>query len=114
LAAFYCFRLVPEFQSVAKVLVVKKRNDTLPVAGVDPRNNYIDDYLGTHQNVIKSPMIVDDAFKKRELKALESLRNSGDATAEVIRSLNVTVEAAAFRRFSRFPPARSARTIAAR
>src|SRR5688572_22115580 len=57
----------PVYQSSAAVLVVKKRNDALPVAGGDPRLGVYEDYVATHLILIKSSMVVGRAVQKKEL-----------------------------------------------
>jgi succinoglycan biosynthesis transport protein ExoP len=85
---FYFLLEKPIYQSKAQVLVVKKRPDN--VTGIDTRQLAIEDYVATHQTLIKSPLIVERAVQKRDLAALESLRDKEELTDEILRSLSVT------------------------
>src|ERR1019366_8659169 len=86
----YSARLTPEYQSSLKLLVIKKRPEGLP--GSEARNTLVDDYLATHQVVIRSPAVIDSAVKKGNLQSLASLEKTDNPTAEIIRSLGVTRE----------------------
>jgi succinoglycan biosynthesis transport protein ExoP len=90
---FYWQR-APVYQSTAQVLVIKKRSDPLPVAGGDPRLAYVDDYMGTHLVLLRSPLIIDRAVKKRDLASMKSFENSGDPVAQLLGSLAVTRDSA--------------------
>src|SRR4051794_24505170 len=71
LGLLYYVQATPVYQSKAQVLVVKKRPDN--ITGMDTRHLAIEDYVATHQTLIKSPLIVERAIQKRNLAALESL-----------------------------------------
>ena len=66
----------PIYRAGTQVLVVRKQSNPLPVAGGDPRMAAMEDYVGTHLAVIKSPLIVGMAVKKRNLNELPSLQGS--------------------------------------
>jgi capsular exopolysaccharide synthesis family protein len=80
----------PVYQSSAQVLVVKKRSDILPVTGGDPRLSFVEDYLATHMVLIKSPIIVERAVKKRDLQSLPSFEGMGDPTGAIVGGLTVS------------------------
>jgi len=92
LAALYYAQATPIYQSNAQVLVVKKINTAVPVAGGDPRMTVMEDYLGTHLVLLKSPKIAKMAMEKRELNKLPSLANVGDPVAAIVGSLGVNRE----------------------
>ena len=77
----------PVYQSKAQVLVVKKRPDN--VTGMDTRNLAIEDYVATHQTLLKSPLIVERAVKKKNLGALECFAGEEDVTETILLSLTV-------------------------
>jgi capsular exopolysaccharide synthesis family protein len=79
----------PVYQSSAQVLVVKKRSDPLPVAGGDPRVAFMEDYVATHLILIRSPLIVERAVQKRDLRSLKSFARSGDPSGAILASLVV-------------------------
>jgi capsular exopolysaccharide synthesis family protein len=87
LAGFYCANATPVYQSTAQVLVVKKRSDAVQIAGGDPRMSFYDDYVSTHLVLIRSPLVVGRAVKKRELRKLRSFAGQGDPTGIIIGSL---------------------------
>jgi capsular exopolysaccharide synthesis family protein len=87
--ALYYARLEPVYQSSAQVLVVKKRPDALPMPGIDARLSYFEDYLGTHQVLIRSPLIVSEAVKKGNLRQLPSFAGT-DPTGAIIGALTIT------------------------
>ena len=83
----------PIYQSKAQVLVVKKRPDN--VTGIDTRQLAIEDFVATHQTLIKSPLIVERAAQKPSLAAVESLRGKEELAEEILNSLMVTRNRAA-------------------
>jgi capsular exopolysaccharide synthesis family protein len=89
IAMLYSSQLSPEYQSSLKLLVIKKRPEGFP--GSDPRN-FMEDYLGTHQVVIRSPKLVGDAVKLGNLQSLPSFEKAGNPTAEIIGGLTVIRE----------------------
>ncbi len=93
LAALYASQLSPVYQSTMKVLVVKKRPDALPLPGADPHFSFVEDYLATHQVLIRSPLIVGEAVREANLQKLESFASAPNPTSDIIRSLTVTREA---------------------
>ncbi len=89
LAGLYYAQAAPVYESKAQVLVVKKRPDA--VTGVDTRQLSVEDYVSTHQVLIKSPLIIERAIKKRGLSALKSFTDEKDDLAEAIgKALIVT------------------------
>jgi capsular exopolysaccharide synthesis family protein len=93
IGALYYVRATPIYQSSAQVLVVKKTPDALPLAaGSEGRANQTEDYLSTHQTLIRSPVIVGDAIRKGELGRLPSFAGRGDAMTEIAASLKVSRE----------------------
>ena len=70
LGVLYYAQATPVYQSTAQVLVVKKRPDA--VTGVDTRHLAIEDYVATHQVLIRSPLIIERAIQKHDLGACES------------------------------------------
>jgi capsular exopolysaccharide synthesis family protein len=77
------------YASRAQLLVVKKNSDALPIASADARFDF-DDYLTTHIALIKSPLIVGRAVKKRDLGSLPAFTGRGDPTPAIIGSLTVS------------------------
>ncbi len=92
MGSLYYARATPIYQSSAQVLVVKKTPEALPLPGSETRPTYTDDYLSTHQTLIRSPVIVGDAVKKSNLGSLPSFAGRGDPTGEIIGSLKVSRE----------------------
>jgi capsular exopolysaccharide synthesis family protein len=88
--ALYYVQRTPVYQSAAEVLVIKKRQDALPVTGMDPRLSAFEDYLATHVALMRSPVIVERAIQKEGLAGLQSLAEEGNATRTVIKWLTVT------------------------
>ncbi len=87
--ALYCARATPLFESKAQVLVVKKRPDD--VTGVDTRHSSVEDYVPTHQVLLKSPLIIERAIKKRDLGALPTFAgHEAELAEEVSRALGVS------------------------
>src|SRR5262245_4072193 len=86
--ALYFARATPIYQSVGQLMVIKKGNP-LPPTGADPRQQYYEDYLSTHQVLIRSPLIVQRAVKKQQLGSLKMFGGHGDPTAEIIASLAI-------------------------
>lgn len=85
----YYAQATPIYQSAAQVLVVKKRPDA--VTGVDTRQLAIEDYVSTHQVLVKSPLIIQQAIKKHDLGALQSFQGEKeDLTEVIIKAVTVT------------------------
>jgi capsular exopolysaccharide synthesis family protein len=81
----------PVYQSSAQVLVVKKRSDSLPVAGGDPRSlQFYEDYASTHMVLIRSPLVVQKAVRKRNLASLKSFEGHGDPTGIILAGLSAS------------------------
>jgi succinoglycan biosynthesis transport protein ExoP len=91
LGALYYVQAKPVYQSGAQVLVIKKRPEALPMAGNDARLTIVEDYLATHQVLIKSPLIVSDAVREGKLHDLESFGGE-DPTGKIIEALKITRE----------------------
>ncbi len=92
LGSLYYVRATPIYQSSAQLLVIKKRPDALPMSGTDPRSTYAEDYLVTHQVLIKSPLIVSEAVKEGNLRSLQSFAGMDDPTGNIISALRITRE----------------------
>jgi len=50
----------PIYQSASQILIIKKQ----PVLPVAERMGYADDYMSTHLEVLRSPLIIERAIKK--------------------------------------------------
>jgi polysaccharide biosynthesis transport protein len=98
LAGVYFAQAKRVYQSTSQILVVKKTPDT-SLTGVDARHGSYEDYVATHQTLIKSPRIVDyalsdkDMVKKWGLKAEFEKLNTGkdedDQLVNIIAALGV-------------------------
>jgi capsular exopolysaccharide synthesis family protein len=87
LGILYYSQRPPVYQSAAQVLVVKKRPDATGVVG---QPIPVEDYVATHQVLIKSPLIIERAIQKRSLGSFRSLAQAGDdATEAIIKALTV-------------------------
>lgn len=71
------------YQSSAQVLVIKKRSDALPISGGDPRLTVYDDYVSTHLTLLRSPLVVEKAVRKRNLGGLKSLAGHPDPVGAI-------------------------------
>src|SRR5215813_5777393 len=67
-----------------QVLVLKKRSDALPVTNGDPRLSFYEDYVSTHLVLIRSPLVVERAVKKRNLGSLKSFEKAGDPAGAIM------------------------------
>jgi capsular exopolysaccharide synthesis family protein len=88
LGALYFAKQKPVYQSSAQVLVIKKRQDALPIPGSEASLSYYDDYLATHMKLIKSPVIVRKAAARKEVQGLATLAG-GDRTGTILGGLAV-------------------------
>ncbi len=84
-------QITPLYQSAAQVLVVQKRPE-LSLPGTDMRGSFAEDYLGMHQVMIKSPLLVGNAVEKHNLRALPSFAGQADPTRAIIEQLKVSRE----------------------
>lgn len=82
----------PIYQSSYKILVVKKNPDNnLSLSGSpDGRQAFMEDYLATHAELIRSPEIVGRAARSPELKDLQSFPNEGDVTYQIVNGLTAS------------------------
>jgi capsular polysaccharide biosynthesis protein len=93
LGAIYYARAAPIYQSNGQVLVVKKSPDALPVATVgEGRLGGTEDYLSTHQTLIRSHAVVGRAVEEANLGGLVSFAGRGNPTEQIIRSMRVSRE----------------------
>src|ERR1700680_3446645 len=72
IGAIYHARSTPIYQSSAQLLVVKKTPTALPISGTEAHGGATEDYLSTHQTLIRSPKIVGQAVKNANLGNLPS------------------------------------------
>ncbi|MGL4552596.1 MAG: Wzz/FepE/Etk N-terminal domain-containing protein, partial [Gemmataceae bacterium] len=86
LGALYYAQKAPVYQSGAQILVVKKRSDVLPT-GTDSRLSFYEDYVSTHLVLIRSPLVVQRAVKKRDLTSLTCFAGVGDPTGIILAGL---------------------------
>ncbi len=84
LVGFFVFTAqTPQYQSSAKVLVIKQRVEQL--SGSDSRAAYVDDYVATQIPLIKSDLILTAAAKRPELSQLSApLPENPNAAAGVL------------------------------
>jgi len=90
--AFYYARATPIYQSSTQVLVVKKTQEPLPTSVNGMGMVHTEDYLSTHQTLIRSPLIVGNAVQQANLANLPSFAGRGDPTGEIIASLKISRE----------------------
>src|SRR5262245_26968681 len=84
----------PVYQSSAQVLVVKKRSEAMQVGGgTQQAVQYYEDYASTHLVLIRSPLVVQRAVKKRNLGALKSFEGQGDPTGAILAGLGASRDA---------------------
>ena len=73
--AIYYWQSPLVYQTTTQMWVIKK-NASLPMSsGVDPRMTYVEDYMATHLYVLRSPVVFDRAFKKKNLESLKTFKN---------------------------------------
>jgi capsular exopolysaccharide synthesis family protein len=92
LAGLIYARATPVYESSAQVLVVKKRPDNLPLPGAEGRPPALEDYLATHQVLVRSPLIVGRAVEKGKLRGLPTFAGEPNPTAAIIDALKVNRE----------------------
>src|SRR5205823_14451810 len=75
-----------------KILVVKKNPDTAVslTNGPDGRQAFMEDYLATHAELVRSSEIVGRAARSPELKDLQSFPDQGDVTYQIVNGLAVS------------------------
>jgi capsular exopolysaccharide synthesis family protein len=79
------------FQSSAQLLVIKRKTvDALPISGTNPGVTYVEDYVATHLVVLRSPLLIERAVKKRDLGKLKSFEERGDVVAAIAAGLVVS------------------------
>ncbi|MDY3558303.1 polysaccharide biosynthesis tyrosine autokinase [Gemmata sp. JC673] len=78
-------RRQPVYRAYAQVLVVKKQSiGSLIGDRNDPNRTLVDDYIGSHLLVIRSPLLIEEAVRKRDLGSLRSLQ--GGHAAVIIQA----------------------------
>jgi succinoglycan biosynthesis transport protein ExoP len=78
----YYVQAAPVYESKAQVLVIKKTPET--VMGLESRLMSFEDYMSTHQMLVKSTVIIDAAIRKHQLDTLSSVAGQRDTPVEVI------------------------------
>lgn len=76
----------PVYQTTAQLIVTKKQTNPLP-GDADPRNFFYEDYLATHQILIRSPEIVNRAVKDHRLRELRTFQGHFDLVGTIRTSL---------------------------
>jgi capsular exopolysaccharide synthesis family protein len=90
LGFLYHTQRAPVYQSSCQLLVIHKRAAPLQVSGgVDPRLTMVEDYMATHVALLRSPLIVERAVKKRDLGTLKTFENVGDPAGVMTQNLTV-------------------------
>lgn len=65
----------PVYRTSAQLLVVKKQSIGALIGDRgDPNRQYVDDYIGAHLFVLRSPLLIEEAVRKRNLGSLRSLQ----------------------------------------
>jgi capsular exopolysaccharide synthesis family protein len=90
LGTLYFAQAAPLYESEAQVLVVKKRPDVLPVAGNGLGATPSEDFIPTHQGILKSALIVNDAVQKAKLHSLDSFKDTKRVTERILKRLKAT------------------------
>lgn len=81
--------LPPTYQSTAQIFVAKKRPDA--VAGFDTRQPATDESVAPTQELLKSPLILDNAIRCGKLAALPTFANENGPLSEALaKKLSVT------------------------
>lgn len=78
IGALYYARQTPIYESTAKILIVNKHPENVAGGAV----SYFNDYMSTHQALVVSPVVIENALKREGLSALR--------TEEVIGGLRVS------------------------
>jgi capsular exopolysaccharide synthesis family protein len=86
----YYAQTTPTYQSSAQVMVIRTASNPIAMSGTDPGAAAYEDFLGTHQDLIKSPLIVQQAVEKSRLGELRTLAGVGDPASAIIASLAIT------------------------
>jgi capsular exopolysaccharide synthesis family protein len=93
LGLLYYLQAPPVYQSSAQVLVIKKRPDFALPGAASEVQPHMEDYLATHQVLIRSPRIIGQAVQKGKLRELQSLADlPGDPTGAIAEDLKVSRE----------------------
>ncbi|MCI0461138.1 MAG: Wzz/FepE/Etk N-terminal domain-containing protein, partial [Gemmataceae bacterium] len=86
-ALAYYLLSTPLYTSSAQILVVRKHPDA--VTGGD-RLAASEDYVATHQALLKSPLVIERAIKEGRLAGLQSLADARDPTEAILQKLSIT------------------------
>jgi len=90
------------YETEARMVVVRKWPRAFPMPGINTSMTYLEDYLSTHEALLKSPLIVERALNRAKLSSLESLQSDAppeegkepDPVGQVIGGLSVSRDAA--------------------
>jgi capsular exopolysaccharide synthesis family protein len=85
LGYLYFLKQTPLYESSTKLLVVRHR-PALPIRGVEVETVHD----STHATLLRSPIIIDQAIERNQLRSLPSLRGSGDLAHTIIAGLRVS------------------------
>ncbi len=92
LGYLYYLQQEPVYKSSARVLVIAKYRNPLPVQSIEGQQLFYEDYLATHIRLIRSPVIVSRAVQRGNLGALPSFAGKGDPTGGIVSHLEVQRE----------------------
>src|SRR5947209_7037525 len=93
LGLLYYAQRPPVYATSARILVVKKSPDQVALnQGPDGRYMMMDDYMSTQSVLLKSPVVIQKADERPEMKGLASFRsdNDGEMATSIREALNVT------------------------
>jgi capsular exopolysaccharide synthesis family protein len=77
------------YQANAQILVIKKNPHPIAMPN-DPRMTVVEDYMATHVVLLRSPLIIERAIKKKDLASLKTFENNGDPAGQILNSLAVS------------------------
>ena len=87
LGYLYYLRQPVIFMSGAKILLIKKEANELPVP--IPRSRTFEDNLATQMIMLRSPAVIRNAVEKHELASLTMFKGGGDPTGAIVSRLGV-------------------------
>jgi uncharacterized protein involved in exopolysaccharide biosynthesis len=88
IGGLYYLRAPHVYQSAAQILVSRKHPDL--ITGGDTRNGVLEDFVSTHQDLLRSRLVIDRAVTQAQLAALPSFASETDLSATIANHLSVS------------------------
>jgi capsular exopolysaccharide synthesis family protein len=87
LAVLFHWLTGPWYESMAQLLIIKKKLEPAPISGPPNTGGPTEEYLPTHMALVASPRVVGDAANKANLGSLPTFQHKKNVVSDAIEAL---------------------------